>query len=273
MLPSRAEPQGLIWSAHISWLFVELPYLQRVGAARAAGFQCIETAWPQDGEREALPALVAEHGVKVALLNCNAGDVEAGERGFLNDRSRRAELERDFIAACELAQQIGAPRLNLLVGCALADAPVARQRQEVVAALRELAEEARGRRLRIVLEPLNEDENPGYLLASPDAAAEAIESCGSDAVGLLLDVYHAARAGFDPLLAIERHAALIEHVQIADFPGRGAPGSGSLALWPILEALQAAGYEGAVGLEFSSGETGVQAFDFLHDARSPVRLA
>ncbi len=158
---------GLIWSAHISWLFDELPYLQRVGAAREAGFRRVETAWPSVAERDGLPAAVAEADVEVALLNCNAGDVERGERGFLNDRARRAELERDFIAACELAQRIGTPRLNLLVGRALADVPLAHQRQEIIGALRELAEEAHVRGLRIVLEPLNDLESPGYLIATP----------------------------------------------------------------------------------------------------------
>jgi hydroxypyruvate isomerase len=73
---------------------------------------------------------VVEHGVSVALLNCNEGDIAAGERGFLNDFARRGELERDFLVAAELAQRIGAENLNLLVGCALPDSPVARQRRE-----------------------------------------------------------------------------------------------------------------------------------------------
>ncbi len=211
----------------------------------------------------------------MALLNCNAGDVEAGERGFLNDRSRRKELERDFTAACELARQIGARNLNLLVGRALPDLAIATQLQYVREALRELAAEASARGLRIVLEPLNALDSPGYLLASPAAAAEIIERCELEGLGILLDVYHLARVGADPLVAIERHDALISHVQVSDFPGRGAPGTGTLELWRILEALEAHGYRGSVGLEYvpSAGEPATGAMAFLCDPRSPVRLS
>jgi hydroxypyruvate isomerase len=263
----------LTWSAHISWLFGEVPYLQRVEAAQRAGFQCIETAWPQQAaDRDGLGVKVAEHGIGVALLNCNEGDIASGERGFLNDNARRAELERDFLAAAELAQRIGARNLNLLVGRALPDIPITRQRWRILNALRELAVEAQARGLRILLEPLNYLENPDYLLATPQAAAELIERCDSDAVGMLLDVYHVARVGADPLVAIEHYAELIGHVQISDFPGRGQPGSGSLELWRMLEALAGSGYEGPIGLEYVPNGTEVEPMDFLKDARSPVRL-
>ena len=264
---------GLIWSAHISWLFGDVPYLQRVEAAQRAGFQWIETAWPrQAADRDGLAAQVAEHGMCVALLNCNEGDIASGERGFLNDNARHAELERDFLAAAELAERIGARNLHLLVGRALPDIPIARQRRRILDALRELAVEAAARGLRILLEPLNSLENPDYLLATPQAAAELIERCGSDALGMLLDVYHVARVGADPLVAVERFAELIGHVQISDFPGRGEPGSGSLELWRILETLAGSGYEGTVGLEYLPAKADAEPMAFLNDARSPVRL-
>ncbi|MBA3807521.1 MAG: TIM barrel protein [Solirubrobacterales bacterium] len=264
---------SLVWSAHISWLFTEMPYLQRVGAARRAGFERIETGWPREvGDRDGLLASVVEHGLGVALLNCNEGDVAEGERGFLNDATRREQIEQDFLAAAELAQQLGARSLNLLVGRALADVPLARQRRHVLAALRELSVEAKARGLRILLEPLNLIENPDYLLASPQAVAEVIERCEPDAVGMLLDVYHVARSGGDPLAEIERYGPLIGHVQISDFPGRGAPGTGSLALGRMLKALEAGGYEGSVGLEYVAEASGEDPIGFLPDAGSPVRL-
>jgi hydroxypyruvate isomerase len=264
---------SLTWSAHISWLFAELPYLERIGAARRAGFEHIETGWPrQPADREGLAVAVAEHGVGVVLLNCNEGDIAAGERGFLNDAARRKELEHDFLAAAELAQRVGARNLNLLVGRALSDIPLARQRRRILDVLRELVVEAEARGLRILLEPLNLIENPEYLLASAQAAAEVIERCDSEAIGILLDVYHVARGGGDPLVAIERYAPLIGHVQISDLPGRGVPGSGSLELSRMLEALEARGYEGSVGLEYVPSDAGEDPMAFLHDAGSAVWL-
>jgi hydroxypyruvate isomerase len=98
--------------------------------------------------------------------------------------------------------------------------------------------------------------------------ATLIEQVGSDAVGLLLDVYHVARAGGEPAAAIERHAALIRHVQLADFPGRGQPGTGALDIWALLQCLDANGYAGAVGLEYEPRGTIAASLQFRHDARA-----
>jgi len=259
---------SLHWSAHISWLFTERPYLERVGAARRAGLGTIETAWPAPADHDALAAAIAEHGVGVALLNCEEGDVQNGERGFVNDPARREQAERAFAAAAELAQRIGARQINVLVGRELAGVSRERQLRAVLDALRAFAQEAQERDLRIVLEPLNEVDNPGYLAPTPAAAAALIEQVGSDAVGLLLDVYHVARAGAEPVAAIERHAALIRHVQLSDFPGRGQPGSGSLDIWGLLQRLDASGYSGAVGLEYEPRGTSDASLRFLADERA-----
>jgi hydroxypyruvate isomerase len=259
---------SLAWSAHISWLFGELPYLERVGAARRAGFHWIETAWPPGDDGGLLPRTVAEHGVSVALLNCPAGDTAAGERGFVNDPSRQEEAELAFLAAAELAQRLGARSLNLLVGRALPGVPLARQRDCVLAALRSLGPQAAARGLRILLEPINAIENPGYLAPTPAEAIDLIERSGAEGLGLLLDVYHVARAGGDPLAAIDRARGVIGHVQISDWPGRGQPGSGSLDIWGILERLDASGYEGPVGLEYEPRGTTEASLAFRGEARS-----
>jgi hydroxypyruvate isomerase len=259
---------SLAWSVHISWLFGELPYLERVGAAHRAGFARIETAWPEQADREGLPRAVAENGVDVALLNCPAGDTSSGERGFINDPSRREEAELGFVAAAELAERIGARNLNLLVGRALGGVGLARQRESLLGALRDCAAEAATRGLRVLIEPLNESENPGYLAPTPADAVALIEASAADGVGLLLDVYHLAAAGIEPLAAIDRFAGLIGHVQVSDWPGRGEPGSGSLDLWSILERLDARGYEGAVGLEYEPRGTTEASFAFLRDERA-----
>ncbi|HTA35381.1 MAG TPA: TIM barrel protein, partial [Solirubrobacteraceae bacterium] len=230
------------WSAHISWLFAELPYPQRVAAARAAGFQTIETAWPEHGQdRAGLIQAVAErrrggHEFTVALLNCPAGDTAHGERGFLNDPARRGEAEEALDAAIELASAIGARKLNVLVGRAQDDVTESRQRAAVLGALRAFAPVVAGAGLQLVLEPINARDFPGYLAPSANAIVELIEASGDDRIGLLLDSFHLARAGEDPAVAIARHAERIAHVQLSDCPGRGAPGTGTLDFVTIFSA-------------------------------------
>jgi hydroxypyruvate isomerase len=257
------------WSAHISWLFRERPYLERVGAARAAGFSAIESAWPEDErDRAGLASAVSAHGIDVVLLNCAAGDAARGERGFLNDDGRREEAEAALAEAVELALAIGAPQLNLLVGRSLPGVPESRQRAAIVSALKSFAALAGARGLRVLIEPVNEIENPGFLAPTPDAAAELIEAAGSDHLGLLLDIYHVARAGADPAAAIERHRERIAHVQLSDHPGRGAPGAGSLAVWDLLGQLRALGYDGAVGLEYDAPAPTELTLGFMRDERA-----
>jgi hydroxypyruvate isomerase len=262
--------RGLTWSAHISWLFEELPYPERPKAARMAGFRCIETAWPQQADRENLAGTIADQGLCVSLLNCPAGNVEAGERGFINDPSRSDEAERGFSAAAALAVQIGAPKINVLIGRAIPTLSMRRQRDAVVSRLRSFAAEAQARGLLVVVEPLNEAENPGYLAPDPTSARQLIEDAGSEALGLLFDVYHLARVGVDPLGAIDRHGQLIRHVQISDFPGRGQPGTGSLNLAEILSRLRSSGYWGAIGLEYRPSGSTLSSLAFTRRPGFPV---
>jgi hydroxypyruvate isomerase len=251
-------------SAHISWLFREHPYLDRPAAARRAGFDWIETAWPEDGDRDRLPQAVQEQGLQVALLNCPAGDTARGDRGFVNDPGRADEVQRAFTAAAHLADRLGARNLNLLVGRAL-PGPLAPQREAVISALRTLAPQAQARGLRILVEPLNEAEKPGYLAPTPGHVVELIEQSGCDAIGLLLDTYHLGCAGIDPLTAIDAHVNRIGHVQVSDWPGRGPPGSGELDLRAILDRLAARGYGGAVGLEYDPRGATAPTLAFLRE--------
>jgi len=264
---------GLTWSAHISWLFGDQAFLDRVAAARRAGFRLVETTWPAPAEREGLPAALAEQGVGVALLNCDAGAVHRGERGFVNDPARREEARDAFAAAVGLAARVGAPAVNVLVGRSLPGVSAAAQRAALIGNLRAFAAEADAHGVGVVIEPLNEIENPGYLAPTPDAVVELIDACAPPApIALLLDIYHVARAGGDPVAAIERHGERIGHIQLADVPGRGMPGTGSLDFATILAALDASVYDGAVGLEFEPHpERDPPLEGLLRDARLPVR--
>lgn len=240
----------MIWSAHLSMLFTELPYLDRPRAARAAGFAAVETWWPPDGLADAWAAEVRACGLAVTCLNCDGGDIEAGDRGFLNDPARSDEALRALGAAARLAHAVGARRVNLLVGRELPGAPRQAQLDLALEVVRECAGIAGREGLTVLIEPINELDVPGSLLPTPAAAAAFVEQVGSGAVRLLYDAYHAARAGGEPGVEVGALIGLVDHVQYADCPGRGAPGTGSLDLAGLVASLDAAGYDGAVGLEF-----------------------
>jgi hydroxypyruvate isomerase len=227
-----------------------MPYLERPRAAAAAGFTTVETWWPTNGLGPAWAAETARLGLDVAVVNCFGGDLDAGERGFLNVPERRAEALRAFSAALDLAGRCGARAINVLVGRDTGDLPREAQLALATDALASCVPLADTLGVTIVVEAINEHDIPGSLLPTPTAAAELVESIGSPSVRLLYDAYHAARSGSDPVREVKTLLPLIAHVQYADCPGRGAPGSGQLDLDAFVAALEDGGYEGAVGLEF-----------------------
>jgi hydroxypyruvate isomerase len=243
-------------------LFRELPYLERPKAAARAGFGTIETWWP--GEDVAAWAdEVARLGLGVAVINSDGGDIDAGERGFLNEPARRGEAIMAFRAAAALARRVGCTRINVLVGREQPGRPRRAQVADMLSALSDCAAIADEEEIAVLVEPINELDVPGYLVPSASVAAELIHTIASSNVRLLYDAYHAARAGADPCRDVARFAPLIGHVQYADCPGRGAPGTGNLDLAAFVEALGNAGYSGPVGLEFDPAGPTAEALERL----------
>jgi hydroxypyruvate isomerase len=230
-------------SAHLATLFPDVPWLDRPAAARAAGFDLVDSRWPPSGLDRAWPAALRAAGLDVACLNAYAGDYATGERGILTDPARREEAVAAFADAVELARAVGAPRINVPVGRGGTYAAA-------VAALRECAALAETAGLTLLVEPINAVDFPGYLVPTAPEAAALIEEVSSDAVRLLYDAYHAAMGGADPVQEVRAYVPLVAHVHYADWPGRGPPGTGRLSLERLEATLVEAGYEGAVGLEY-----------------------
>jgi hydroxypyruvate isomerase len=242
------------WSAHISMLYAERPYPERLALARAAGFGWVESHWPTTaGDRDALASAATEHGLRVALVNTDGGDMAAGERGQLCDPALEEMARTRFVEGVDLAERVGARSLHALVG-RVPDGVAERDAwEQAEGMLRELVPDANARGVAVVIEALNPHDAPGYLTPSPEAALRLGQAVGA---GVLLDAYHMLRMGRDPAAETRALAGAIGHVHVADAPGRRAPGTGELDLWGFLEAVEAAGYDGPVGLEYDAeGDT------------------
>jgi hydroxypyruvate isomerase len=238
------------WSAHLSTLFRELALEERPAAAHRAGFDFVESWWPPAESAERFAHELRRYGYEPVCLNCFGGDLARGERGFLNVPGRYDQTLAEFAAALAYGAGVRARAINVLVGRSLRDVPRSRQHDLVVSTLRTIAAQAATAGVIVLVEHLSELDVPGSLVPTPQAAVELIEEVGSDSVALLYDAYHAAAAGFEPCRQVAGLVEWIGHVQYADFPGRGAPGSGRIDLGRLVEALSGAGYRGAIGLEF-----------------------
>jgi hydroxypyruvate isomerase len=239
--------------ANISLLFTEQPFIERFAAARSAGFDAVELWWPRGEDLDAIPAAVADAGVEVVLLNFDAGDMPAGDRGLFGEPSRAAELDANIPVAFALADAIGCSRLNALLG--FTSLELARENVRRVAALRPDKT--------ILIEAVNSYENGPYLLTNTRESATFVRSTGCPNVRVQYDAYHMQRMEGNLLPTIAEHLDLIGHIQIADAPGRGEPGTGEIDFDYLLGKIDELGYDGWVGAEYKPTRPTVESLDWL----------
>ncbi|MFN8203856.1 MAG: TIM barrel protein [Solirubrobacteraceae bacterium] len=243
--------------ANISMLFVEAPLLERFGLARSAGFDTVELWWPSGHDVKDVVAAIRAADVDVAVLNFAAGDMPAGDRGLISDPARRADFRANVPVALELAAAVGATKLNALAGHRIDSLTLDEQLALARDNVRFAADHAAEIGAEILIEAVNTIENGPYLLATTPAAADFVAMVARPNVRLQYDAYHMQRMGEDLGATIERHLAQIGHIQIADAPGRGEPGTGEIDYTHLLAHIEALGYDGFIGLEYkpSGGDT------------------
>jgi hydroxypyruvate isomerase len=113
------------------------------------------------------------------------------------------------------------------------------------------ADEARKVGIEVLVEAINTFENRPHLLSTTEQAAGFVRSVGLENVKVQHDLYHMQRMEGNLVATLERYVGMIGHVQIADSPGRGEPGTGEIRYPYVLSRLEELGHEGYVGLEYN----------------------
>jgi hydroxypyruvate isomerase len=240
------------FSLNVSILFTEVPLLERFARARDAGFDAVELWWPRGEDLAAVRAAIEDSGVDVVVLNFDAGDMPAGDRGLISDPDRRDEFRANVPVALELAEAVGCTKLNALAGHELPGLERSAQLELALDNVRFAADAARAQGAEVLIEAVNTYENGPYLLSRTQSASDFARSVRRDNVRLQYDAYHMQRMEGDLTATIERHLGEIAHVQIADSPGRGRPGTGEINFDFVLRRLAELGYDGHVGLEYKA---------------------
>jgi hydroxypyruvate isomerase len=253
------------FSANVSILFKEVPLLERFGRAAAAGFSAVEFWWPgHEADLGTVETAVGEAGLEVALFNFDAGDMAAGDRGLVSDPDRQHLFKENVPVALDLARALGCERMNVLVGHEIPGM----DREEQLALAREnvrfAAEKAEGDGVTVMVEAVNTFENGPYLLYTTEQAVEFVERVGRENVRIQHDFYHMQRMEGNLVANLREHFDHIGHVQIADSPGRGEPGTGEIHYPFVLGELEKLGYDGYVGLEYNpTTETTEESLNWL----------
>jgi hydroxypyruvate isomerase len=250
--------------ANVSILFKEVPLLERFGRAAEAGFSAVEFWWPSGEDLGEVERAIKDAGLEVALFNFDAGDMPAGERGLVSDPSRKEQFQNNVPVALNLAERLGSRRLNVLAGHEIPGMDRAEQLALARENVRFAADSAAERGIEVVVEAVNTFENGPYLLYTTDQASEFVRSVERDNVKLQYDVYHMQRMEGNLVATIREHIDEIAHVQVADSPGRGEPGTGEIRYPYVLGQLEEAGYDGYVGLEYNpTTQTTEESFGWL----------
>ena len=264
---------GLRFDVNCSILFTELPVLQRASAAKAAGFGGVEFWWPWEGmaptdaEADAFVASIADAGVELVSLNFHTGDMAAGERGIVSHPSRVREFRENVAAAVEIAVRTGCTRLNAPYGLRVPGVDVAEQDAVAIENLAFAAQAAAKAGAAVLVEAINSVDIPGFPVDSSAKAMAVLAKTAAPNVGFLADLYHLAKMGEDVADVLGRYRESTLHVQVADSPGRGAPGTGTVDFEPLFARLAAQGYDGWVGLEYLPPDGGSCAgFWWLREA-------
>ncbi|MET8682773.1 TIM barrel protein [Streptomyces sp. NPDC004732] len=252
------------FNVNLSILFTELPLLERPAAAAKAGFGAVELWWPwvdaptpEQSELDALKKAIEDAGVRLVGLNFYAGQLPGPDRGALSiPGEESAKFRANLAVAADFAKSLGCTALNALYGNRVDGVDPAVQDELALENLVLAAREADRVGAILLIEALNKPESPLCPIVSAPKAIEIVDKVNA-ATGLgnakfLMDLYHLSMNGEDLPSVIEQYAAKTGHVQIADNPGRGAPGTGSLPLEALLDQLKKTGYEGWVGLEYKA---------------------
>ena len=237
-------------AANLTMMFNEVEFLDRFDAAAKSGFEAVEFALPYDYERDALAERLADNNLVVALHNLPAGDWAAGERGIATDPARMGEFQDGVGLAVEYAKALRCGKINCLAGIPHEGADADELRETFVSNLRFAASKLGEAGIRLLVEPINTRDIPGFYLNYSEQALSIIEEVGSDNLWLQYDVYHMQIMEGDLIPTMRANLGSIGHIQIADTPGRHEPGTGEINYPNVFSAIDEMGYDGWIGCEY-----------------------
>ncbi|MGB0223424.1 MULTISPECIES: 2-oxo-tetronate isomerase [unclassified Marinobacterium] len=253
----------LNFAANLSFLFSDLPFLERFVAAKKAGFDSVEYLFPYDYPAEQIKDLLNESGLEQALFNASAGDWGAGERGLAALVGRESEFKASIEQAASYAEVLGNRRLHIMSG--LADFSDPKAFETYLNNLTWAADQLNLSGINVLIEPINSRDMPGYFLTTPEQAAEVIELANRTNLKMQFDLYHAQIMCGDLITRLERYWPLIDHMQIASVPDRNEPSSGEINYSYLFNWLDQKGYQGFIGCEYRPKTTTLEGLGWLSD--------
>jgi len=244
----------LKFSANLTMLFNEVDFLGRFERAARAGFKGVEYLFPYAWQKEELTEKLGKYGLEQVLYNLPAGNWSAGERGVACLPQRVGEFQEGVGLAIEYAKVLKCPRLNCLVGIVPEDVPAEKVRQTLVDNLRFAATALEKEGIRLLVEPLNDRDIPGFYLVHTKDTLRLFEEVNHTNLWLQYDVYHMQIMEGNLTKTIRDNLERIAHIQLADNPGRHEPGTGEINFTNLFHFVEEAGYDSWLGCEYQPAD-------------------
>ncbi len=231
--------------ANLSWLFTELPFMERFKAAKEAGFDAVEVLFPYDCPAQEMRDQLVWNDLAFVLMNCPPPNAAGGAQGFAAIPGLEDRFRRDFERTLRYARVLKPRHIHIMAGAA--EGPEAKA--TFTENLRWAA--TRAPKQSLTIEPINRTDMPGYFLTDYDIAARVLDAVGAANLALQFDAYHAHRITGDVMGAWATHGARAAHIQVAGFPGRNEPLGGKIDYPSFFARLDSDGYKGWVSGEYA----------------------
>ena len=251
------------FAANLTMLFQEHDFLDRFEAAANAGFRGVEYLFPYDHDADQLAELLKIHKLRQVLHNLPAGNWGAGERGIAVLPDRVGEFQDGVRRAIEFAETLGCSQVNCLAGIAPEGSDREKLRQTFVDNLRFAADHLGAHGIRLVTEPINTRDIPGFFLSGTQQALDIIRDTGSDNIKIQYDIYHMQIMEGDLAPTLEKNLSDVGHIQLADNPGRHEPGTGEINFSFLFDFIDRLAYPGWMGCEYIPASTTLEGLGWF----------
>ncbi len=240
----------LKFSANLSFLYQDLAFLDRFAAAAKDGFRAVEYLGPYSESKEAVAAALRDNGLVQALFNVPSGDWAGGERGIACLPGRVDEFRTGIRTALDYAAALHCPKVNVISGLVPAGADLQALEDVLVDNLKVAAELCAKAGVKLLIEPINTRDIPGFFLTTTSQAERILDRVGHANLYIQYDVYHMQVMQGDLVPTYARLKDRIAHIQVADNPGRNEPGTGEINYPFVLGEIDRLGYDGWIGCEY-----------------------
>ncbi len=251
------------FTANLGFLYTELPFAERFEAAARSGFTAVEAGKPYELDVESIIGLLQANDLSMVLINSPVGPASAGGRGLACVPGYDAEFRESIDTALGYAEALGCPRIHVLAGVTPDGIEFERLYATFIENLRYAAAAGAKRGIRMLVEGINQTDSPGYFLDRPSLAMRAIRDAATTNLYLQFDIYHAQMTEGNLGRTIEKALPMIDHIQIADVPGRRQPGSGEIGFPYLFRLLDDLGYDGWIGCEYHPDGDTAKSLDWM----------